>query len=128
MATHSNKKRFESQGPPVFKDEPIDYNYRMDSASILLLASGVLHWLVSQSLFLARVSVFDENGNEDTTGSSSTVGYSNIAVVTVIAFGGILLITSQYPRLQAIQHGSTTCRDMQCRDQCCVSPTGKRRG
>ncbi len=92
MATHSNKKRFESQGPPVFKDEPIDYSYRMDSASILLLASGVLHWLVSQSLVLARVSVFDENGNEDTMGSSSTVGYSNIAVVAVIAVGGILLI------------------------------------
>ena len=69
----------------------------------LLLLSGTLHWLVSQSLFLARVSVFTSDGVEDTENSISSIGYSNIAIITVIALGtvvvflGILTGFRRYP-------------------------------
>lgn len=53
----------------------------------LLVASGTLHWLVSQSIFLARVTVLDSSGVEDPAESLSTCGYSNIAIFFVIALG-----------------------------------------
>ena len=56
----------------------------------LTILSGTLHWLVSQSLFLARVASF-EDGEEDTYGSISTVGYSCIAIITVIILGFIVV-------------------------------------
>lgn len=58
----------------------------------LLILSGTLYCLASQSLFLARVSSFDSTGKEDTMNSVSTVGYSNIAIITAIFLGGILIV------------------------------------
>ena len=58
----------------------------------LLLLSGILHWLVSQGLFLARVSVFTTDGVEDTATSISSIGYSNIAIITVIALGTVVVV------------------------------------
>ena len=57
----------------------------------LLVASGTLHWLVSQSIFLARVTVLDDTGIEDPDASVSTCGYSNIAIVFVIALGVLVV-------------------------------------
>lgn len=57
----------------------------------LLIASAVLHWLVSQSLFLARVTVLDRQGAEDPKQSISTCGYSNIAIIFVIILGSLLV-------------------------------------
>ena len=56
----------------------------------LTVLSGTLHWLVSQSLFLARVAAFDSN-EEYTYDSLSTVGYSCIAIITVIILGSIVV-------------------------------------
>lgn len=53
----------------------------------LLVMSGLLHWLVSQSIFLARVSVYDNLGEEDTIQSISTCGYSCIAIIFTIITG-----------------------------------------
>lgn len=50
----------------------------------LLVAFGILHSLVSQSIFLARVTVLDAAGGEDPAESVSTCGYSNIAIIFVI--------------------------------------------
>lgn len=58
----------------------------------LLILSGTLHWLVSQSLFLARVSGFSSSGVEDPEQTISTIGYSNIAIITVIIIGVIVVI------------------------------------
>lgn len=58
----------------------------------LVITSGVLHWLVSQSIFLARVTVLNSQGVEDEQSSMSTCGYSNIAIITVILVGGIALM------------------------------------
>ena len=64
----------------------------------LLVASSLLHWLISQSIFLARVTVLDPTGVEVTEESFSTCGYSIIAIIFVIGFGSIL-------PLIAIAHG-----------------------
>ena len=64
----------------------------------LLAASSLLHWLVSQSIFLARLTILDPTGVEDIEQSFSTCGYSNIAIIFVIGFGSIL-------PLIAIAHG-----------------------
>lgn len=58
----------------------------------LLVASGSLHWLVSQSIFLARVTVLDDTGIEDPAQSIPTCGYSNIAIISVIA-PGVLVVS-----------------------------------
>ena len=67
----------------------------------LLVLSGTLHWLVSQSIFLARVEYY-KNGTlddvaetdsyEDVYSAISTLGYSCIAIITVIALGGIVVL------------------------------------
>ena len=57
----------------------------------LLTASGLMHWLVSQSIFLARVTAYDEAGVEDPEKSISTCGYSNIAIIFDIIFGCLLI-------------------------------------
>lgn len=58
----------------------------------LLLLSGTLHWLASQSLFLARVTVYTEDGTEDTRSSISTLGYSSIAIISVIVLVTVVLL------------------------------------
>lgn len=58
----------------------------------LLATSAMLHWLVSQSLFLARVNVVGEDGQLDSTASISTCGYSNIAIIFVIALGSVTVL------------------------------------
>ena len=60
----------------------------------LLVLSGTLHWLVSQSIFLARVDWYDDGVLDpySSSYSASTVGYSCIAIITVIALGGIVVI------------------------------------
>lgn len=57
----------------------------------LSILSGTLHWLVSQSLFLARVTAFAPDGTEDINGSISTIGYSSIAILTVIIYGTVVV-------------------------------------
>ena len=67
----------------------------------LLVMSGILHWLVSQSIFLVRIAVEDSFSSiviaqysdyrrgEDIV---STCGYSPIAIITVIPLGTLLLL------------------------------------
>ena len=57
----------------------------------LIVLSGTLHWLVSQSLFLARVASFDSDGTENKQASLSTVGYSCIGIITVIVLGMMVI-------------------------------------
>ena len=50
----------------------------------LLVTFGILHWLVSQSLFLARVTVYDSDVSVNISKSTSTCGYSLIAIFFVL--------------------------------------------
>ena len=60
----------------------------------LVILSSLLHWLLSQSVFLARVDTFDANGNVDTANTFSSVGYSPIAIVTVLVLGSCMVIVA----------------------------------
>ena len=66
----------------------IPYRYRIP----LLIASGTLHWLLSQILFLARVDTFDSAGNISSANSFSSIGFSPIAIVTFLVLGSCLVI------------------------------------
>ncbi|KAL3442239.1 hypothetical protein BJX65DRAFT_287200 [Aspergillus insuetus] len=56
----------------------------------LLGVSGLLHWLISQSLFLVRVLARDAYQRRDTTRDTTTVGWSPPAILTGLAVGLLL--------------------------------------
>lgn len=58
----------------------------------LLIISGILHWLVSQSIFFVHVIQFDRENQIDLGNLISTCGYSNIAIISVIILGSIILL------------------------------------
>lgn len=64
----------------------------------LLIASATLHWLVSQSLFLVNMIGYRTKGQQfqfkgqPLTLTLSTLGYSCIAIITVIFLGAIIII------------------------------------
>ncbi|KAK5754060.1 hypothetical protein LTS12_015814 [Elasticomyces elasticus] len=59
----------------------------------LLIASATLNWLVSQSLFLARISIWS-NGVESEGDSLSTVGFSCTPIVVIIVLGSCMLLAA----------------------------------
>lgn len=52
----------------------------------LAIASSVLHWLISQSLFVARTEVLDSSGEPEPL-SYMEVGYSPLAILIALLFG-----------------------------------------
>ena len=57
----------------------------------LMTLSGLLHWLTSLSLFLARVEISDPFGREISS-TKSTAGYSCIAIIFVLTLGILTLL------------------------------------
>ena len=55
--------------------------------------SGLLHWLTSQSIFLARVKIWDLFGMRISQ-TISTVGYSCIAIIFVLTLGILALLAA----------------------------------
>jgi hypothetical protein len=65
----------------------------------LLITTSVMHWLVAQSIFLARVQIYDADGNpyQELPGASfdpilSTPGYSPKGIIASIALGSSMLL------------------------------------
>ena len=58
----------------------------------LCIISTILHWLVSRSLFLARVTLYTRHGREDPNESVSTIGYSCIPLLVVIILGSVTVL------------------------------------
>ena len=58
----------------------------------LSAAASVLHWLVSQSIFVVRINALDPYHQPDEYGSISGNGYSAYALVIVIILGGVMLL------------------------------------
>ena len=56
----------------------------------LITVSAILHWLVSQSIFLAVVTIYDEFGNLKQNFAVSTCGFSPIAMIYVVVVGVVL--------------------------------------
>ncbi|PUU76457.1 hypothetical protein B9Z19DRAFT_1194721 [Tuber borchii] len=67
----------------------IPYTYAIP----LMTLSGLLHWLTSQSIFLARVDIWDPFGTA-VTRRISTVGYSCIAIIFALPLGVLALVTA----------------------------------
>lgn len=57
----------------------------------LVVLSGTLHWLVSQSIFVVSIDEYDRYGDYD--GSSSSCGYSPIAMLMVVLLGIFMVAT-----------------------------------
>ena len=55
--------------------------------------SGLLHWLTSQSIFLARVEISDPFGRESLA-TISTVGYSCIAILSLLMLSILALLAA----------------------------------
>jgi hypothetical protein len=47
----------------------------------LYLTSGIIHWLISQSLFLARITAYLPDGTVNQNSTFSTCGYSPIGII-----------------------------------------------
>ncbi|KEF63202.1 uncharacterized protein A1O9_01179 [Exophiala aquamarina CBS 119918] len=60
----------------------------------LMGVSGVLHWLVSQSIFVASIRVNDRAGNLDPARSVVTCGYSIFGMAFTIIAAGLLLVVA----------------------------------
>ena len=58
----------------------------------LIICSGTLHWMVSQSLFPVNITYFDEIGNERPDLAINACGWSPIAVVFTLILGGIMVL------------------------------------
>ena len=71
----------------------------------LMITSAVLHWLVSQSLFLVVLNFYSNEGIPDPDGEDdvTTCGYSPIAILTTVIVGFLVLLVciatgfSRYP-------------------------------
>lgn len=60
----------------------------------LMVLSGLLHWLVSQSIFLAVIADYGPDGQLDNPIAIASCGFSPLAMILVIVFGGgIIVIT-----------------------------------
>ena len=59
----------------------------------ILAISVTTHWILSQSLFLVAIDVFDENGSLDTPSSILTCGFSCIALIFLIGIGWLIFIS-----------------------------------
>ncbi|KAI0378510.1 hypothetical protein F5Y04DRAFT_272481 [Hypomontagnella monticulosa] len=58
----------------------------------LYIVSGVTHWLISQSFFLARITALTPDGLQDADNSFSTIGFSlGAMIVTIFVVFGQLL-------------------------------------
>lgn len=64
-----------------------------------LILSGLLHWLLSQSIFLARVSTLhwdpaDPAGNRNKSSTLTTCGHSPIAMIFLIILGAFMILAA----------------------------------
>ncbi|KAK3069871.1 hypothetical protein LTR53_011458 [Teratosphaeriaceae sp. CCFEE 6253] len=57
----------------------------------LIVASGMLHWLISQSIFLARISIYSDGQTIDDD-DYSEVGYSCLPILLVVLLGTAMTV------------------------------------
>jgi len=58
----------------------------------LAISSSVLHWLISQALFVARTEVLDTNGGFSEILSYMSIGYSPLAILLALLFGSGMVL------------------------------------
>ena len=70
-----------------------------------MVISAILHWLVSQSIFLVRVVIYDSNAPQRQQGSITTCGYSSIALIFTIIVGALSMAFVLGAGLQPLRPG-----------------------
>ncbi|MCJ1394217.1 hypothetical protein MMC18_007095 [Xylographa bjoerkii] len=70
----------------------IPYRYAIP----LLVASSVLHWLISESLFLVRVTALNGSGGQDDTHSQTAIGYSPLAMTLAFVLGLVMILAINF--------------------------------
>jgi hypothetical protein len=63
-------------------------------AAPLMVFSGLLHWMISQSIFLAVVAEYDPSGAIVSSIAIASCGYSPLAIILVIVLGGLIIVTT----------------------------------
>jgi hypothetical protein len=71
----------------------------------ILAVSITTHWILSQSLFLVAIEVFDKEGNLDVPNSILTCGFSSIAIIFLIGIGWLVLIAGIGMGLRRYEEG-----------------------
>jgi hypothetical protein len=71
----------------------------------LLILSGILHWSVSQSIFLAQVASFDKYGALVDPAAISTCGYSPSAIALTMIIGVCLTLFMALLSLRRFRNG-----------------------
>ncbi|KAE9967745.1 hypothetical protein EG327_011328 [Venturia inaequalis] len=56
-----------------------------------LIASSVLHWLISQAVFVVNTNGFDTKGLPHSTGNTSRVGFSSLGIILALVLGGVMV-------------------------------------
>ena len=66
----------------------------------------VMHFLISQSIFLVRLQYFDINGNPDRNndGNISDVGFSPLAILVTVCVGGALILAQLLHALRPLEN------------------------
>jgi len=76
----------------------------------LMILSGLLHWLISQSLFLVRVEIlpnlesYSVFGSQYPTGTLSAVGYSTISIIFMLPVATLAVIGVTICGMQRFQY------------------------
>ena len=60
-------------------------------AIVLMIISSLLHWLISQTIFLVNISVFDTNDLEQPAQAVSTCGWSATGLYTTLVAGLVMV-------------------------------------
>ncbi|KAL2064650.1 hypothetical protein VTL71DRAFT_3788 [Oculimacula yallundae] len=72
----------------------------------LAVASSVLHWLISQSLFVSRTEVLDARGEPEPL-SYMNVGYNPLAILLALLFGVSMVLAMILNGFKKLAEGST---------------------
>jgi len=86
----------------------------------LMVAMALLHWLVSQSIFLARINVLEYDGTIDIYQSIDGCGWSPIAIVFALFVGGIMVLAlpvlgaQRYPNTMPFAGSNTAAISAAC--------------
>jgi hypothetical protein len=65
--------------------------HALDVRSTPATSSSVLHWLISQALFVDRTEVLDTNGQAESSGDMS-IGYSPLAILLALLLGSGMVL------------------------------------
>jgi len=71
----------------------------------LLAGSGLMHWLVSQSIFLANITIIPRDGLVPMQDEITTVAYSPLAMLFLLFLGFILLVFLLFMSLRKLPFG-----------------------